>query len=201
MRPRDVERFFGSLARRWPHRTECILVGGAAAALDGSVRPTRDVDFEVRFGGARSAEDPDAFASAVHEAERASGVEGQFTEDLSRWSQIGMPAYRGRTREWRKFGPITVRLLDPADYCVSKLRRGASRDFDDLILVARQHRVSWVALASRCAAARRLSPRSTQLEGFVKRVELIFRERGRELWGPRFDPGRAIALFRSRRAP
>jgi hypothetical protein len=195
MTRREIERFFGALARAWPHRTECILIGGAAAALDGGVRPTADVDFEVRFGGAIAVGDPDAFAGAVRAAERASGLAGQFSEDLSAWSPVAMPPYRTHTRRWKAFGPITVSLLDPPDYIVSKLRRGAAHDFTDLILVARAHRVGWRTLALRCGAAARASPRSTRLQTFVKRVEYLFREHGRALWGARFAPDPAIALF------
>jgi len=197
MTSRDIERFFAALARAWPHPTECILVGGAAAVLDGSLRPTNDVDFEVRFGGTVSIEDPDAFAGAVRAAERSSGLAGQFTEDLAGWSPVALPPHRAGTRRWKSFGPITVRLLDPAIYVVTKLRRGAAHDFTDLLLVARKTRVGWRTLSLQCAAAVRRSPRSTRLRAFVKRVEYLFREHGRSLWGPRFDPDAAIDLFRT----
>ncbi len=196
MTRKDVERFFSALARSWPHRTDCILVGGAAAALEGSTRPTADVDFEVRFGGAVSVEDADAFAGAVRDAQNASGLTGQFTEDLGSWSPIALPPYRRHARRWKVFGPITVCLLDPVDYVLTKLRRGAAHDFSDLVVVARSHRISWRSLALRCAAAVRASPRSTRLRTFVKRVEYLFREHGKILWGAPFNPEPAIALFR-----
>lgn len=196
MKPRDVEQFFRALARAWPFPTDCILIGGAAAVAEGSTRPTDDVDFEVAFGGDVSVEDPEVFAGAVHRAERATGLGGQFTEDFGPWSPVALPPYRNRTRPWKRFGPIMVRLLDPAHYTVSKLRRGATHDFEDIVFVSRRRRVAWGAIARACGGAVRLSPRSTRLRAFVRRVEYLFRTHGRELWGARFDPESAIRLFR-----
>ena len=201
MKRGDIERFFTALAKAWPHRTGCILIGGAAAVLEGSSRPTSDVDFEVGFGGAVSAEDPDAFAGAVREAESASGVSGQFSEDIAGWSPIALPPYRNTARPWKSFGPISVRLLEPAVYVLTKLRRGTADDFADLLVVARKHRVSWHRLSVLCASAAKSSPRSTRLRSFIRRVEYLFTRHGREIWGPAFDPLPAITLFRRRSSP
>jgi hypothetical protein len=212
---KDIERFFAALAKAWPHRTECILIGGAAAVLEGSSRPTSDVDFEVRFGGAVSAEDPDAFAGAVREAESVSGISGQFSEDIAGWSPIALPPYRNTARLWKSFGPISVRLLEPAVYVLTKLRRGTADDFADLLVVARRnrgdlrspwlrttglagarrHRVPWRRLSTLCASSVRSSPRSTRLLTFTRRVEYLFNRHGRDIWGPAFDPLPAIKLF------
>ena len=196
MTRREIERFFSALARSWPHPTECILIGGAAAALEGGGRPTADVDFEARLGGGASVNDADIFAGAVRFAEAASGLSGQFTEDLSAWSPVAMPPYRARKRLWKAFGPVRVYLLAPSDYIVSKLRRGAAHDFTDLLLVCRAHRVPWRLLAVRCGMAVRASPKSTRLVSFMKRAEYLFRRYGHSLWGRGFDPESAVGLFR-----
>ena len=198
MKEKDIKRFFSALARSWPHRTDCILIGGAVALLEGGQRPTTDVDFEVKFGGTRSVNDPDAFASAIRDAESASGLLGQFTEDFSGWSPVTLPSYRGKKRRWKSFGPITVWFLDPPDYILTKLRRGAAHDFTDLILVARKKHVSWRSLAMRCAAAVRSSPKSTHLRSFIRRVEYLFRVHGRTIWGKRFDAKSAVDLFQGK---
>lgn len=198
MTRRDIERFFTALAKAWPYPAECIVIGGAAAVLDGSTRPTMDIDFEVTFGGVTAVEDPDLFAGAIKETASATGIAGQFTEDIAAWSVIALPPYKSSTRRWKSFGPITVRLLDPAIYAVTKLRRGRTDDFTDLLLVAGRHRTTWREIARACAASVRASPRSTQLKGFTKRVEYLFEQYGRTLWGPGFDPKLAVHQFRSR---
>ena len=196
MTSRDIDRFFKTLAREWPHPAEILLIGGAAAVIGGSRRPTYDVDFEVKFGGHRSPEDAEVFASALHKAEDASGVQGQFTEDIGAGSPIALPPWRSSSRPWKRYGPISVKLLDPAFYVVSKLRRGDVDDFADLVLVARNSGVRWRRVALLCGRAVRLSPSSTALRGFIRRVEYFFTVRAREVWGPGFRPAPAIALFR-----
>lgn len=196
MTPRDIERFFSALSRAWPHRTDIILIGGGVAVLEGSTRPTFDLDFEFRLAGPPAPEDADVFAGAVRQAEAASGVEGQFTTDIGSWSPIALPPWRNSARRWKCFGAITVKRLDPAVYVVTKLRRGSSGDFADLILVARRHHVPWKNVARLCGTATRLSPSSTSLLAFTRRVMFLFREHGRDVWGPGFDPARAAELFR-----
>lgn len=196
MTSRDIDRFFKALAREWPYPTEILLIGGAAAVIGGSRRPTYDVDFEVAFGGRRSSEDAEVFAVALRKAEDASGVQGQFTEDIGAWSPITLPPWRGSASPWKRYGPITVKLLDPAFYVVSKLRRGDADDFADLVLVARKSGVNWRRVASLCGRAVKLSPSSTILRGFIRRVEYFFSVRAREVWGTGFRPAPAIAIFR-----
>jgi len=196
MTSRDIDRFFKALAREWAHSTDIILIGGAAAVIGGSRRPTFDVDFEVAFGGRRSSEDTEVFAAALHKAEDASGVQGQFTEDIGAWSAIALPPWRGSVRPWKRYGQISVNLLDPAFYVVSKLRRGDADDFADLVLIAKQSGVKWRQIAALCGRAASLSPASTALRGFTRRVEYFFKARAREVWGPGFQPMPAIVLFR-----
>jgi len=194
--PRDLERFFRTLARTWPHPLECLVIGGAAAVLDGSTRPTTDIDFEVKFDGPSAQEDMDAFAGALHAAEAASGIEGQFTQNISAWSPITLPPYRKSATRWKQFGPVVVKRLAPPLYVVTKLRRGNANDWKDLLLVAKRHHVSWKSLANLCAVAVRLSPYSTSVRTFRGRTEYLFRRYGSELWGTTFSPDIAIAQFR-----
>ena len=201
MTQRDIERFFTALARRWNGSMQVILIGGSAAVLAGSRRLTRDVDFEARAGPVSLPEDDDLLSSAIHRAIADTDVPAQFTENIGAWSEIAMPPYRHSTRLWKRFGKIQVRLLTPALYAVSKLRRGIARDFSDLVFVSQATKLSWRDLARACGASVRLSPRSTRLPPFIKRIEYLFRERGRTIWGPGFDPDAAIALFyRSRKS-
>lgn len=196
MTSRDIGRFFKALAREWPHPTDILLLGGAAAVIGGSKRPTYDVDFEVAFGGRQATEDAEVFASALRKAEDASGVQGQFTEDIGAWSSITLPPWRNSVVPWKQFGQIDVKLLDPGLYVVSKLRRGDADDFADLVLVARKNGVGWRRIALLCGKAVKLSPASTAIRGFIRRVEYLFNSRGREVWGAGFQAAPAIAMFR-----
>ena len=196
MTRRDIERFFAALSKYWRTPLDALVIGGAAAVIAGGTRPTIDVDFEATLRDPRRPEDRDLLAGAMTRAEAASGVTAQFSEDISGWSEIAMPPYRGTASRWRQFGSITVRILEPSLYVLTKLRRGTADDLTDLLLVAKSSRLGWRRLAATCGEAVRLSPRSTVLGPFVKRVEHLFRVHGTALWGPRFNPDTAITAFR-----
>lgn len=198
MTRREIERYFTALSRRWTEPLQVILIGGAAAVLAGSRRMTRDVDFEARLARRPAPEDGDVLAAAIRRATIDSGVRAQFAVNIGSWSDVAMPDYRTSARTWRTFGAIRVQLLSPAMYVVSKLRRGASKDFEDVVLVGRATRLSWRRAAMALGHAVHASPPSTQLPPFKERVEHLFRRYGRDLWGTRFDPNRALAIYRRR---
>lgn len=198
MTSKDVVRFFTALSRRWTGSLDVILIGGAAAVLAGSRRMTRDVDFEVRLGLGSQPEDGDGVAEAIRRATLDSGVRAQFAVDIERWSDVALPGYRASARPWKRFGTVRVKLLAPAWYVASKLRRGARKDFDDAVLVGRATRLAWRPVARTLGDAVRASPPSTHLPPFKARCEYFFERYGRLLWGPRFDSAAALIVFRRR---
>lgn len=192
MTPRLVGGFFEELARRVAHPVDVVLTGGAAAALEGGARPTVDVDFEARARAGRR-----DLAAAIEAAGRASGVIPHFSEDIDRWSAITLGGYRGRARLWRRFGNVTVRLLDPADFAIGKLARGTADDMRDLAAVFRRRRPSWRVAARRWGEALRRSPHSSATSLFARQVGWFFRGEGPKLWRRGYDPEQAIRLFLS----
>ena len=50
MKRQDLDQFFRELSARWRYPTRILLIGGAGSLVLGGVRPTFDVDFEVRKG-------------------------------------------------------------------------------------------------------------------------------------------------------
>ena len=78
----DKDLFFAELAKRWPYQCKILVTGAWVAEEWGKVRPTQDIDFEIKF------QDPkarlDAFQKAVDEASRASGLIAQFSTDIDR---------------------------------------------------------------------------------------------------------------------
>ena len=81
--------------------------------LLGSRRTTADAD----FGLVVSAHDEPLWPeveSAVITAARDTGVTVQYSNDIDRWSSIAMPDYQRHTRPYKRFGRVSVHLLDPA---------------------------------------------------------------------------------------
>jgi hypothetical protein len=194
LRHADLKKFFSALARRLPSHAKLILTGGSEAMLLGGRRPTGDLDFSFEMPDRKpvlSSKVEAAIAAAAQEA----GVAVQYSADIDRWSQVSVPKAKTKTRFYKRFGPLTIHLLDPKCWAVYKLARYLDSDVEDLVSVLKHQRVSWIALARLCGQCLRLSPRSTQLHLFRRQVEHFFKEHGGKVWGKTFKSERAIAVF------
>ena len=194
MNPRTINRFFRLLAKECDRRATIILTGAAAGSLWGHVRPSRDIDFGVELVG-RHPQGWDAFQVAVERTIRQTGIDVNYAEDIDRWSSITLLDYRRHTLPYRRFGKLSVRLLDPAYWSIGKLGRYFDLDVHDLVAVLRRQRVPLLRLIRIWAKALRESPRSPALFQFRTHVEHFLRAHGRSIWGKRFDPDAAIRQF------
>jgi hypothetical protein len=192
-----LDAFFEELARRVPSPVKVILTGGAEALLLGSSRPTADIDFGIALSVAGGTEDHSwgMVEAAVAEASRAAGVAVQYSADIDRWSMVAMPNYRRHTQPYRRYGRVTVHLLEPAYWAVPKLARYLDTDQLDLQVVLQAQRVQPQHLARVCGRALRASPRSTALFLFRQHVEDFLRTRGASVWGEGFDAEAAVTVF------
>src|SRR5437667_293492 len=135
-------------------------------------------------------------------AARDTGVTVQYSNDIDRWSSVTIPPTRRRSRPHRRFGRLSVHVLDPACWAVYKLARYLDADVEDLRYVLRRAHVPSGALARLCGTSLRASPRSTQLFLFRRQVEQFFRTQRRAGWGRGFDAGSAVApLHRAAQIP
>src|SRR5207248_2624968 len=96
----------------------------------------------------------------------------------------------------KRYGRVSVHLLEPAYWAVPKLARYLDTDLEDLQVVLRARGVKPQHLARVCARALRASPRSTALFPFRLHVEHFFRAVGPVIWGSDFDSEVAIGVFR-----
>jgi len=192
----DLRRYFVALAKALPCRVRLILTGGGAALVLGGTRPTGDLDFGVVTTGPL-----DAVEAAIAVAAEQIGIIVQYSTDIDRWSAVAVPPARFRTRPYRRFGRLSVHLLEPKCWAVYKLTRYLDSDVEDLIAVLRRERAAPLALARLCGESLRASPRSPQLFNFRRQVEHFFLTHGAAIWGPRFEPARAITIFQRAARP
>lgn len=193
MTRQQIERFFRVLAREFDAPVAILLTGAAAGALWGPARPSLDVDFGVQLrGGARRWA---LFEAAVERTVRLTGIQANYTQDLDRWGAITLLDYRRHTRLYRRFGALTVRLLDPAYWAIGKLTRYLDPDVRDLVSVLKAQRVPVDRLARLLGRALRHSPRSVAVTQFRRQTEHFLRTYGRAIWGRRFDAEAAVRLF------
>ena len=121
--------------------------------------------FAADFGLVVSAHDEPLWPeveSAVITAARDTGVTVQYSNDIDRWSSVTIPPTRRRSRPHRRFGRLSVHVLDPACWAVYKLARYLDADVEDLRYVLRRAHVPSGALARLCGTSLRASPRSTE---------------------------------------
>lgn len=195
MTPQQIDRFFRTLAREYPHSATVIVTGAAAAALWGHVRPSLDIDFSIRTGQ-RSPSAWSELEQAIDRTVRLTGIRVNYAEDIDRWSSVSLMDYRRHTMPHRRFASLEVRLLDPTYWSIGKLSRYLEPDVNDLVNVVQRWRIRADRLIQVWGRAVRRSPRSLALTQFCRQAEHFFRASGPTIWGNTFDADRAIAKFR-----
>ena len=138
---------------------DLVLIGGLALhAYEVSERATRDLVAEV------SGE-----LDTLVEFLRQHRVPADLGENISGWSVVAMPpGYRERTSNYLEKPGLRLRLLDPVDFVVAKLRRGTELDLEDAGLVANRFNLSQSAIQEASDSAIAASPRDTTIFLFKK---------------------------------
>lgn len=191
----QIDRFFRVFSAALDEPATVVLTGAAAGSLWGNIRPSRDVDFAVR-PRRESAGVWEKIDRAVAEAVKRTGISADYAKEIDRWGTITLLDYWKTARSYRRFGKLTVRLMDPAHWSIGKLGRYLEPDVADLIDVFSRHKVSFTRLARLWGRALRESPPSSDCFQFRRQAEHFLRAHGRKVWGKGFNSDRAVRLFR-----
>lgn len=81
------------------------------------------------------------------------------------------PGYRERTSVWHEESGMRLRLLEPVDFIIAKLRRGTDQDLDDASYVATRYGILPTAVQASAESAITGSPQDTALFLFKKTVQ------------------------------
>ena len=192
----QIDRFFRTLARELGRPARVIVTGAAAGSLWGMVRPSADIDFEIRFVSG-PANGP-ALEAAMERTERLTGIAAHYAEDMDRFGAITLLDYRQHTRPFKKYAGLDVRLLDPAYWAIGKLTRYLDLDVDDLVVVLKAQRPPPARLINVWAKALARSPRSTACTQFCRHVEHFLKTYADTIWGKGFDGSELAERFLSR---
>ena len=93
MRKNLIDLFFLELSKETKVPTEIILTGAAAGVLYGHVRMSLDLDFEIR----PKVKNEDYLLhlyDLVKKISSRTGIEVNYSEDISHWSMIDFLEYR-----------------------------------------------------------------------------------------------------------
>lgn len=137
-------------------KIELILVGGLALSCYGIPRATLDIDAEIKCG-------EDTYFELL-EYLKKEGIAANISENISGWGIIGLAQnYRKRARIVYRGRNLTLRILEPVDFVLSKLLRGTEEDFKDALGVIKKFQISQLKLKKR-----------VKLIAFPKDPETIF---------------------------
>ncbi len=194
MNKRQIEHFFKIVDAEFRQNAKVILTGAAAGTIMGSTRPSLDIDFGIELKKF-SEKSWQALESAIKKAIDKTGIQANYAEDIDRWGMITLHDYRRRTTLYKKYGKLSLHVLDPAYWSIGKMTRFLDPDVQDMLQVFRKKKVPPRRLAIVWGKALRVSPRSTFITRFRRQVEGFFVTYGTKIWGKDFDPSHAIGQF------
>jgi len=175
---------------------EVILTGASAGRLMGHIRPSVDIDFEIR---AKSKRDQPRLQAVLDGVIRKLcselGVAANYSGDISRWGEVSYLDYRKTARPYRQFGALDVKLIHPAYWTIGKMTRYLEQDIRDMAAILKEHRIDPVPLISLWAKALRQSNLSLSLSQFKEHVEDFLKRHARAVWGEQCRSEELIRRF------
>jgi len=182
VRKRQLDLFFAELDRSLGQPAVIILTGAGAGSLMGHIRPSLDIDFEIRLKNP-SKRNKLRLAKILREVSGRLGTAINFSEDIGHWSMISFLDYRRTALPYRRFGKLTVKLMAPAYWTIGKMARFYELDIQDMIKVIRKQRLKPDQLLRIWKRALAASPLSRELGQFKEHVNYFLKTYGRKLWG------------------
>ena len=158
----QIVRDLADYHRQTGNTVDLLLIGGLALQAYGySERVTVDVDGEL-------VGELDPLMKFLQQRQ----IPADLGENISGWSIVAMPpGYRERTSVWHEESGIRLRLLDPVDFIIAKLRRGTDQDLDDAEYVSTRYSILPNAVQASAESAITASPQDTALFLFKKTVQ------------------------------
>ena len=191
---RQIEHFFKIIDAEFRQDAKAILTGAAAGTLWGSIRPSMDIDFAIEIKN-QSEENWQQLESAIRKAIEKTGIQANYAEDIDRWGMVTLLDYKSNTKLYKKYGNLTLMVLDPAYWSIGKMTRFIDPDIQDMIQVFRKKKIPPANLAEIWGKALKESPHSTTLTRFRRQVESFFESYGTKIWGINFNSSKAIKQF------
>ena len=194
MRKKQIDLFFRQLDQEIACRATIILVGASAGTLMGHIRPSVDIDFEIRARYSKYANRL-ALEAKIQKVAKNLGIAVNFSEDISHWSMVSYLDYRKTARFYHQFGKLKVKLIAPEYWTIGKMARFYELDIQDMIRIIRKKRLHAQKLVLLWREAMKTSDLSLELGQFKDHVIYFLRTYSRKLWGKNLDVDKTIRLF------
>lgn len=195
MREKDIDFFFKTLDEELRHSADVILTGAAAGSILGNIRPSVDIDFQMKLRGAPSQNVSFFPDDAVKRASERTGIAVNFSDSIDRWSMIGLLDYEKHALPYKTIGHLTIKVLSPDYWTIGKMGRFYEIDIQDMIAIIKKHQLSTARLTGLWARILRASGPSLSRKEFYEHVIYFFKEHGHRIWGKGFDAEEAVKAF------
>jgi len=195
MTPRKILSFFKRLDQRLNRSADVIIVGASAGSLMGHIRPSFDIDFEIRVKGSKGAAVRAALEAAIHEASEEAGVAVNYSENVGGCSMISYLNYRKTAVLYQKVGKLNLKLIAPEYWTIGKMTRFLELDIQDMIKIIRGKKIPPSRLIKIWIAAVKASDLSLELGQFRDHVVYFLKKHGRRIWGKNTDVEKWTGLF------
>lgn len=171
----QIDKFFARLSERLSNASgEIYVTGGAALVLYGIWRMTEDIDFEIPEGL-----DEGVVLAVAGELK----VPVQFSSDIERWGMTALADYRERATLYRKFGNLTIKIVEPLNLIAPKLARFLERDIEDVCILIRKFSISRQDLLDHLKKVYERSHASLEKGLFRRQAAQFLRRYQKDLWG------------------
>ncbi len=184
MRKRQIDFFFRELDKALHLKAEIILLGASAGSLMGHIRPSVDIDFEIR--PARRVQNKREFEEKILQTARKAAVAVNFSENVSHGSMVSYLDYRKTARDYKKFGKLNVKLIAPEYWTIGKIARYYALDAKDTAAIIRRKKLKPASLVRLWRRALDSSDLSLEIGQFKKHAVHFLKSYGRKLWGKDF---------------
>jgi len=135
-----IRRFFRSLAERFRRPARIYLVGGTTVVFQGLREQPLDIDVVLEVSPA----DHGDLIRAIRELEDALSMN---VEEASPGDFIPLPAgFQERHLFVERFGDLEVLHFDPYSTALSKIERGRTQDFEDVLALLKARKLEWERL-------------------------------------------------------
>ncbi len=140
------------------------LLGGLALHYYGMKgRSTIDIDAEI-----------EGDLEALFYFLKSRNIPSDLSENISGWSVIAMPpGYQDRAMKIHQSAQLEVRVLDPKDFVIAKLRRFTEEDIEDALFVVKKYQIKPGEISLSAEAATQSSIKDTMLFLFKKNVDIF----------------------------
>lgn len=186
MNRKKIHEFFKRLDISLDQKAVVIVVGASAASLMGHVRPSFDIDFEIRLSRSTSAQKR-KLAETILKTARETGVAVNFSENIGGWSMVSYLDYRKTALAYKKFGKLDVKLIEPAYWTIGKMTRFLELDVQDMVKIIRKKKIKPERVIKVWARAFQSSDLSLELGQFKEHVLFFLAQYAKKIWGKKIN--------------